>query len=411
MNVGDKVIVLLPTKRNKLLMQWRGPFAIIERKGPMDYRVNIDGKEKTLHANLLRQYVERVQVATASVVQELGILSAVCSAIIEEESDVNKEDSAMNSIFTAPNSIQKETIDDVEMSNKLTVQQENDIRYLLMEFKDVLTDIPGRTTLVEHDIRMTTDDPVRANSYSVPYQMKTTIRDEMDKMLQMGVVEASESPYAAPVVMVRKKDGTNRFCIDFRQLNRVPIFDAEPMPNADDIFSSLSGHQYFSHLDLSKGYWQVPMAETAKEKTAFRTPVGLFQFSVMPFGLVNAPATFCRLMRKLLHGLSNIESFIDDILVYTKTWEEHIEILRELLVRLRKANITARPTKCALAYSSLECLGHKVEEQRLKPNADKVEAILNAKRPETKKNKFALLLDSRDITVDSFQNLLRYPLR
>jgi len=125
----------------------------------------------------------------------LGILPVVCSAIIEEETDVNKEDSAMNGIFIAPNSIQKETIDDVKISNKMTVQQENDIRYMLMEFKDVLTDIPRRTSLVEHDIRMTTADPVRTKSYSVPYQMKATIRGEMDKILQMGVVESKKYRY------------------------------------------------------------------------------------------------------------------------------------------------------------------------------------------------------------------------
>ncbi|XP_021369220.1 uncharacterized protein LOC110460569, partial [Mizuhopecten yessoensis] len=183
---------------------------------------------------------------------------------------------------------------------------------------------------------------------------------------------------------VKKKDGTNRFCIDFRQLNRVTIFDAEPMPNTEDMFSRLGGFRYFSKLDLTKGYWQVPMAETAKEKTAFITPVGLFQFRVMPFGLVNAPATFCRLMRKVLDGLRNVDSFVDDILIYTHSFEEHMYVLKDLFRRLRKAGLSARPTKCFIGYRSLECLGHVVDDQRLEPQPEKISAIEQALRPETK---------------------------
>jgi len=197
--------------------------------------------------------------------------------------------------------------------------------------------------------------------------MKATIEEEMKNMIQMDIIETSDSPFAAPIVIVwkRKKDGSNRFCIDYRQLNRITVFDVEPMPNAEDIFSRISGHQYFSRLDLNKGYWQVPMSETSKQMTAFTTPFGLFQFQVMPFGLVNAPAIFCRLMRKLLHGMTNIESFIDDILIYTKTWEDDTQILEKLFSRLREAKLTARPTKCAFGYRSLEYIGHMISNQHL----------------------------------------------
>ena len=115
----------------------------------------------------------------------------------------------------------------------------------------------------------------------------------------MNIVEPSNSPYASPVVLVKKKDGTNRFCIDFRKINKLTIFDAEPLPNPDEIFSKLSKDQYFSKFDLSKGYWQIPLNSDDKAKTAFLTPNGLYQFKVMPFGLVNAPATFTRIMRSL----------------------------------------------------------------------------------------------------------------
>ncbi|XP_069108215.1 uncharacterized protein, partial [Argopecten irradians] len=383
MKPGDKVLVLLPTKRNKLLMQWRGPYMIEEKRGSMDYRVNVEGKKKTLHANLLKLYVERrCQVMVG---QDFGVLSVVCNAMVTDEDESEDDDFPPGNIITIPPPTRTESIDDVAVSELLTSDQTTDIRNILAEFEDVLTDVPGKTNLGKHDIKTTTCEPVRVKSHSIPYSMKNTIKEELDKMLRMGVIEPSESPYAAPVVIVREKDGTNRFCIDFRQLNRVTIFDAEPMPNADDIFARLSGHKYFSRLDLIKGYWQVPMSKSAQEKTAFTTLFGLFQFSVMPFGLVNAPATFCRIMRKLLRGMDGIESFIDDILIYSRNWNDHMRVLRDLFTRLRKANLTARPSKCALGYGSLECLGHIVGDQRLLPNPDKVKAILSVPRPETKK--------------------------
>ncbi|XP_069138852.1 uncharacterized protein [Argopecten irradians] len=385
MESGQRVLVLLSTKRNKLLMQWRGPFVITERKGSMDYAVNVDGKVKTLHANMLRLYVDRTDSGSLVMERDSGALSVVCASIVRDADNDEEDDFSPSNIVTLPTSVGTETVKDVDVSDELELEQQQDVNELLSEFADVLTGVHGKTTLVEHDINLTTNDPVRVKSHTLPFQMKATIREEVDKMLKMGVIEPSDSPFASPVVIVRKKDGTNRFCIDFRQLNRVTVFDAEPMPNAEDIFSRLAGHQYFSRLDLSKGYWQVPMAECSKRKTAFTTPVGLFQFNVMPFGLVNAPATFCRLMRKLLHGMSNIESFIiDDILIYTQTWEQHIDILRELFVRLRNASISARPSKCAIGYKSLEWLGHMVENERLLPNPEKVKAILEAPRPETK---------------------------
>jgi len=204
-------------------------------------------------------------------------------------------------------------------------------------------------------------------------------------MLEMKVIESSASPYASPVVIVRRKDGSNRFCVDFRMLNKVTIFDVEPMTNSDDIFAKMAGHQYFSKLDLSKGYWQVPMEEKCKEMTAFSTPQGLFQFCVMPFGLVNAPITFCRLMRKLLTGMKNIDNFIDDVIIFTKTSEEHVGKLKELFRRLREAGLMARPTKCYIGYTSLECLGHIVGDKKLKPNEEKMSAIRDALQPQTKK--------------------------
>lgn len=142
--------------------------------------------------------------------------------------------------------------------------------------------------------------------------MEETVNKEVSDMLNMNIIESS-------VVIVPKKDGTNRFCIDFRLLNNQTIFDSEPMPDADEMFSKLAGHKFFSKIDLSIGYWQVKLTDDSKPKIAFRTGKGLFQFRIITFGLVKAPATFSRLMRKVLHGMENVDNFIDDIWVYTKS--------------------------------------------------------------------------------------------
>lgn len=184
---------------------------------------------------------------------------------------------------------------------------------------------------------------------------------------------------------MKKKDNTNRFCIDFRSLNKYTVFDAEPMPNPEDMFSKLAGHKYFSRLDLCKGYWQLPLTESAKPLTAFQTPLGLYQFRRMPFGLVTASASFSRLMRKLLSDMENVDNFIDDIIIFTVTFQQHIEVLRDIFERLRNANLTAKPSKCALAYDSIECLGHFIGDDRLKPHPSKVKAIKEAPRPSSKK--------------------------
>ena len=165
------------------------------------------------------------------------------------------------------------------------------------------------------------------------------------------------------------------------------VFDAEPISDQEEIFSQLSRDNLFTKMDLSKGYWQVPVAEDSKKYTAFVVPGvngGHFEFNFMPFGLVNSAQSFSRIRRKLLHGLKNVRNYIDDILIHTTTWEEHVKLLKEVLRRLRKAGLTARPSKCFIGCSEVEFLGHVVGKGVTKPRPIKVEAIKAAPQPATK---------------------------
>jgi hypothetical protein len=160
------------------------------------------------------------------------------------------------------------------VGGNLSREQEGEVRALLQEFRDVITDVPGSTNLVEHEIKTINDQPVKAKHYPVPYTMREALRQDIEQMREMGVIRESKSPFSAPVVIVRKKDGSNRVCVDFRQLNRVTEFDNEPMIRPQDIFARIDKAKYYSKFDMTKGYWQIPMCERDIPKTAFVTSDG-----------------------------------------------------------------------------------------------------------------------------------------
>ena len=267
-----------------------------------------------------------------------------------------------------------------QIPDSLSFEQQRDLRRLLDEYKDVFSregQPISSTSLVEHEIH-TTGPAIR-----LPFRRQNpVIRDieqqQVKEMLRDEVIRPSTSPWASPVVMVKKRDGTMRFCVDFRKMNDATIKDAHPLPRIDDTLESLHGAQYFTTLDLKSGYWQVPIREEDKEKTAFRTSSGqLYEFNQLPFGLCNAPATFSRLMDRTLAGLAwNIcLYYLDDIIVFSSTWAEHLERLRAVFERLRRANLKLGARKCHLAAREVSFLGYRVTPEGLEPEPRLMEAI------------------------------------
>ena len=196
-------------------------------------------------------------------------------------------------------------------------------------------------------------------------------------MLEQGVVQHSSSPWSSPIVMVKKKDGSWRFCVDYRKLNSVTHQDTYPLPRIDATLDSLSGAAYFTTLDLASGYWQVEVEEQDKEKTAFSTPQGHFEFNMMPFGLTNAPAAFQRLMDCVLAGLRGEQCliYLDDIVVFSKTFQEHIVRLTNVFQALRQAGPTLKLSKCNFAQREVKYLGHIVSAAGVRPDPTKIEAV------------------------------------
>ena len=183
-------------------------------------------------------------------------------------------------------------------------------------------------------------------------------------------MEPSKSPVCSPLLLIKKSDGSRRPVVDYRLLNRATVFDAEPMPNHEEIYAKLNKGKYLSTFDFCKGYWQIPMNIEDKEKTAFSSTLGLFQFVRMPFGLVNAGATYERMMRKLLNGMIGVANYVDDVIVYLATWEEHMVSLRELFKRDKEASLARKPSKCSVAYTQVNFVGHKVEAGQLTTQMD-----------------------------------------
>ncbi|KAK7088759.1 hypothetical protein V1264_022640 [Littorina saxatilis] len=248
-----------------------------------------------------------------------------------------------------------------------------------------MTDLPGTCDLVQHVVRIPEGAVVNVKQYPLPFESQKVVEEEVKKMLDLDVIEPSISPFSSPIVLVKKKDGSTRFCIDFRHLNKITEFDAEPIPDPEVLFASLQGRQHFTKIDLAKGYWQIPMAESDRAKTAFRTPQGLYQFKKMPFGMSTAPSTFARMMKMLDLDRFKSVHFFDDVLVATEDWCEHLEALDGLLTELGKHGLTVRPSKVEAGFDSIEFLGHIVGEGSMRPVPSKVSKILNVSVPTTKK--------------------------
>ena len=204
-------------------------------------------------------------------------------------------------------------------------------------------------------------------------------------MLSLEIIQELSSPFVSPILIVKKKDGSDRICVNYRKLNKFTVADMEPTTTAEDLFQQLGKSKYYSKINLSKGYWQIPVTEENLKKTAFVTPYSTYDFLRMLFGIKNLGATLVRGMRKILAGMSNVDSYIDDLIIHTNDWQAHLQVLEELLRRLQKAGLTAKLSKCVFGAESVEFFGHYIGRDWITISEDNLEKIRTAQRPTTKK--------------------------
>ncbi|XP_041439585.1 uncharacterized protein LOC121400486 [Xenopus laevis] len=374
---GDKVLLLVPTRHDKLQAAWEGPYVVTHKLHDTTYVVtppDDPSHYKTIHINMMKPYHVRED-----------IVSAICSLPTEDTDDP-----------PLPNLIGEVTpakgIDSVTISHHLTPSQQDQLCQILHSFSPMFSANPGCTHWAEHKVDTGTQLPVRSPAYRVAEAVRPEVKSQIDEMLALGIITPSHSPWASPVVLVPKKDGSTRFCVDYRRLNDVTTTDAYPMPRVDELLDRLVNAKYLTTLDLSRGYWQIPLAPSAQEKSAFITPFGLFQFTVMPFGMKNAPATFQRLVNRLLDGMQDFaQAYLDDIAVFSQTWEEHMQHLQRVLTQIQNAGLTLKAEKCHLAMAEVQYLGHRVGSGQLRPDPAKVEAICQWPIPKTQKQVLAFL--------------------
>lgn len=262
----------------------------------------------------------------------------------------------------------------------LSPSQVQSLKSLLKKYSEVFSkhsEDRGRTGIIKHHIRTGDATPIKQRAYRVTPEQRAEIQTQVENLLKADVIEESYSPWAAPVVLVRKKNGTWRFCLDYRKLNVVTIKDSHPLPRVDDALDALSGSAWFSTVDLQHGYWQVELEEKDREKTAFTTGSGLYHFKVMPMGLTNAPATCQRLMEMVLRGLpwKTCLVYLDDVLIYSHSFSEHLQHLEEILSRFQSSGLKLNPSKCSFATEQVQFLGHVVSKNGIQPDPKNVKSV------------------------------------
>ena len=397
-----------------------GPFETVEMKGilqktPNHYkRINVvvdnlkgKGSSKDIvvvsQLQILKSGLDRISIAlqnltsrTLKLKKGMNVAHVEASQVVpplEESSGERKV--CGNSQFKTLAEERNERISKILKQLDLTgieswmEQQQNSVKKLLEEYQHLfalnLKEL-GRTSLVQHEIKLSNDKPFKERYRRIPPHQYEEVWKHLQEMLAVGAIQRSTSPWASPVVLVCKKDGSLQFCIDLRKLNNQTIKDAQSLPRIEDSLDCLNGAAIFMSLDLQSGYWQVEMTEDSKPLTTFTVrPLGFYECVWMPFGLTNAPATFQCLMETCL-GEMHLKwciIYLDNIIVFSKTPEEHIERLRGVFEKLAAAGLRLKPSKCEFFKSQVAYLGHIVSKDGIETDPKKIEAIEKWPVPKT----------------------------
>jgi len=272
-------------------------------------------------------------------------------------------------------------------SKDLNEDQKNRFAQLLKVNQDVFSEeiTAGNCDIIEHSINLKDSNPIKQVSRRIPLKMREEVDNIIENMKRQGVIEESQSPWVSPAVMVRKKDGTVRFCVDYRKLNAVTVKDSYPLPRIDDMLDRLSGNSWFSTLDLKSGYWQVKIRPEDKEKNCVFNWKGTLAIHCDVF--CNAPVTFERLMEKILNQLlfKICLVYLDDVIIYSDSFEGMLSRLEQVFARLRSANLKLNPKKCSFFKKEIKYLGHVVSKEGIKTDLEKISAVRDWPIPRTTK--------------------------
>jgi transposase InsO family protein len=348
--------------------------------------LNMHSEPVTINKNLTIGFIEFCSRDTVYLVGEAGgPLDSVHNSGIQDFGDGQDCQGSSNKILSDADFLSL-----FDLDSDLCEFDSMQLKNLLCSYKRVFSlnkfDL-GRFAGIRHEIR-TTGPPIRQPLRRQNPVARVEANKLIQEMLDHDVIEPSSSPWASPIVLVKKSDGSTRFCVDYRLLNDVTYKDAYPLPRIDDTLDSLAGSKYFSTLDLTSGYWQITLAPGSSEKTAFSSAGGLYQFKYMPFGLTNAPATFQRAMEFCLSGLQWEQCliYLDDVIVFSETFEDHLSRLANVFDRFEKNGLKLKPSKCTFLKKSVKYLGHIVSSEGVSPDPSKISAVDSWPTPKTVKD-------------------------
>ena len=341
---GDKVLVLFPIPGHPLQARYHGPYTIESKVGEVDYIVKTPDRHKSrqlCHINMLKEYVDRNDDSSAKPVCSVGP-SSECS-----DDEVNQNDNSDDKQHEYPMKLQNSDVL-ANLDEKLGHLSENvqcELKQLIHEREDIFPDVPSRTIAADHDVDVGDHESIKQHPYRVNPLKRAHLKKEIEYMLENNIIEPSKSEWSSPCILVPKPDGSFRFVTDFRKVNQCTKTDSYPIPRIDDCIDKIGNAKFVSKFDLLKGYWQVPLTDRAKEISAFCTPDALYQYRVMPFGMKNAPATSQRMVNHVVTDIEGCEAYVDDLIVYSQTWEQHIGQLRHLFEKLSQAKLTVNLVK------------------------------------------------------------------
>lgn len=368
--VGDEVLILLPMVNKPLQAKYYGPYVIVEKLGPVDYIVNTPDRRKqrrVCHANLIKPYVRRQERHTTNSTLRTVLVSEAIDDVLQTKTKDN--------------------------NSTLPIELQSDIDQIKQEFTDIFSEKPGKTNICTHHIELIPGaKPVKCSPYRLNPEKVKYLKHEIATLLRDNLIEETESSYASNVVLVPKPDKTLRLCTDYRKLNAITVPDPFPLPRIEDLIDRVGQAKYLTKIDMTRGYWQVSLDAESVPLSAFVTPFGHFAWRVMPFGLRNAPATFSRLVNKLLKNMDDYAAaYLDDILIFSNSWKEHLDHIRKVFQRIKDAGLTLNSGKCVFGVAEVDYLGHHIGLGKVQPRENKVIALLNYSRPTNKKQLQAFL--------------------
>ena len=356
---GTQVLYRTPGLNAKMTDAWEGPYVIDKKLGPVTYSLTIEGdkKKKAAHMNTLKEYNEREITKITTVLEE-----------DREDDDITNTNDKVKLI-----------------AGSSEAERQADIQKLMVQFQDTLKEEPGMTDLTEFRINTGKASPIAQRPYMTANSLKKGVEEELNWLLERGFIEETCGEWASPIVTVRKPNGKIRICVDFRKVNAVtplPFY----MPRIEEVLEATGQAKVISKMDLSKGYYQVRVCPEDRDKTTFVCHKGKFRFTRMHFGVCNAPAVFQTLMEKVLKGLGSIcKVYMDDLIIFSDNWEQHMTHTRKVLTALKAAGLTANPAKCEWGGKELQFLGHIIGSGEMSIPKARIQSLQSYVKPTTKR--------------------------